>query len=75
MAPSTTIIPIPPHAEGAQAALRSWLGLVAAPLQAHARIPGDATSAQLRARILRQAASTMLAPVAPRPHAVRGLLR
>ena len=75
MAPSTTIIPFSPHAEGAQAAVHHWLGLVAGALQARPRTLDADPDGQARARILQQAALTMLAPVEPRARAVRELLR
>lgn len=75
MAPSTTIIPFSPHAEGAQATVNHWLGLIAGALQARTQQPATEPDGQLRARILQQAALTMLAPVEPKARAVRELLR
>jgi len=75
MAPSTTIIPLSPHADGAQAAVRDWLGLVAGALQARPQQPAADQDGARRARILQQATLTMLAPVEPKARAVRALLR
>ena len=79
MAPSTTLIstliPLSAHAEGTQAAVSRWLGLVAGSLQGAARQPGDDPAGQARARILRQAAVTMLAPVEPGTRALPDLPR
>lgn len=75
MPPSTTIIPFSPHAEGAQAALNHWLGQIAGVLQARSCTAVADPGGQARARILQQAAMTMLAPVEPKARAVRELLR
>ena len=75
MAPSTTIIPFSPHAEGAQAAVHHWLGLVSGALQVSSRTPDAGHAGQRRAHILQQASLTMLAPVEPKARAVRELLR
>lgn len=75
MAPSTTIIPFSPHAEGAQATVNDWLGRVAGALQARPRMLDADPGRQARARILQQSALTMLAPVEPRARTVRELLR
>lgn len=75
MAPSTTIIPFSPRAEGAQATVNQWLGLVVASLQARSQQPDADHYGERRERILQQAAQTMLAPVEPRARAVRELLR
>lgn len=70
MAPSTTIIPFTSHGEDTQAAVSRWLGQVA---RAGVRLSTD--DGEVRARILRQAATTMLAPVEPRTRAISNLLR
>lgn len=75
MPPSTTIIPFSPHAEGAQAALNHWLGQIAGALPTRSSTPVADPGGQVRARILQQAAMTMLAPVEPKARAVRELLR
>ena len=75
MAPSTTIIPLSAHAEGTQAALNHWLGLVGQSVLAASRRRDTDPLGEVRARILQQAAMTMLAPVGPRAHAVSQLLR
>ena len=79
MAPSTTLIPFSPHAEGARAALDQWLGRVASALQVRACLsdgdPAGDPAGAARARILRQAGMTMLAPVEPGARALRALLR
>ena len=72
MAPSTTIIPFTSHGEDTQAAVSHWLGQVA---RAGMRLSADDADGEARARILRQAATTMLAPVEPRTRAVSHLLR
>ncbi len=75
MAPSTTIIPLSPHAEGAQAAVSRWLDLVSKSVQAGARRRDTDPTGEARARILQGAAMTMLAPVEPRTRAISNLLR
>ena len=75
MAPSTTIIPLSPHAAGAQAAVSQWLDLVSKSVQAGARRPDIDPTGEVRARILQGAAMTMLAPVEPKTRAVSHLLR
>jgi hypothetical protein len=75
MAPSTTIIPLFPHAEGAQAAVSQWLDLVSKSVQAGARRRATDPAGEARARILQGAAMTMLAPVEQRTRAVSPLLR
>lgn len=72
MAPSTTIIPFTSHGEDTQAAVSHWLGQVA---MAGVRLSASDTDGEARARILRQAATKMLAPVEPRVRAVSNLLR
>ena len=72
MAPSTTIIPFTSHGEDTQAAVSHWLGQVA---RAGVRLSADEADGEARARILRQAAMTMLAPVEPRTRAISNLLR
>ncbi|TXG01371.1 hypothetical protein [Massilia arenae] len=75
MAPSTTIIPLSPHAAGAQAAVSQWLDLVSKSVQAGARRRDTDPTGEIRARILQGAAMTMLAPVEPKTRAVSHLLR
>jgi hypothetical protein len=70
MALSTTIIPFTSHGEDTQAAVSHWLDQVA---RAGVRLSTD--DGEVRARILRQAATTMLAPVEPRTRAISNLLR
>ena len=72
MAPSTTIIPFTSHGEDTQAAVSRWLGQVA---MAGVRQSANEANGEARARILRQAATTMLAPVEPRTRAISNLLR
>jgi len=72
MAPSTTIIPFTSHGEDIQAAVSHWLGQVAT---AGVRLSANDADGEARARILRQAATTMLAPVEPRTRAGSNLLR
>lgn len=72
MAPSTTIIPFTSHGEDTQAAVNHWLGQVA---RAGVRLSVTEADGEARARILRQAATTMLAPVEPRTRAISNLLR
>jgi len=75
MASSTTIIPLSPHAAGAQAAVSHWLDLVSKSVRAGARPRDTDPTGEGRARILQAAAMTMLAPVAPGTRAVSHLLR
>ncbi|MDY0974924.1 hypothetical protein SOM61_08110 [Massilia sp. CFBP9012] len=75
MALSTTIIPLSPHAEGAQAAINHWLDLIGKSVQAGARRRDTDPTGEARARILQGAAMTMLAPVEPKTRAVSHLLR
>jgi len=75
MAPSTTIIPLSPHAEGAQAAVNHWLGLVKKSVQPATRRRDTDPTGEARARILQAAAMTMLAPIEPKTRAVSPLLR
>jgi len=75
MAPSTTIIPLSPHAEGGQAAVNHWLGLISKSVQAGTRRRDTDPTGEARSRILQAAATTMLAPVEPKARAVSHILR
>ncbi len=75
MAPSTTIIPLSRHAEGAQAAVSHWLDLISKSVQPGSRRPVNDPDGENRARILQHAAMTMLAPVEPKTRFVSPLLR
>lgn len=75
MAPSTTIIPLSPHAEGAQAAVSHWLGLISKSVQPASRRRHTDPTGEARARILQAAAMTMLAPVEPKARSASSLLR
>ena len=75
MAPSTTIIPLSPHAAGVQAAVSHWLDLVGKSVQAGSGRRDTDPTGETRARILQGAAMTMLAPVEPQTRAITNLLR
>lgn len=80
MAPSTTI-PFPSTAHGTEFAVSAWLDLVARTVMTGTRKagmhaePSTEASQTNRARILQQAAASMLAPVTRQPRVLGDLLR
>lgn len=69
-----TLSTIPfPTTDGAQSATSHWLDLITQSVQPAIR--RQAVDHQARARILEQAAASMLAPVARQPRTVSDLLR
>ena len=71
MAPLSTI-PIP-TTDGTQSAVSQWLDLITSALQPAIRKPE--VDRQARARILQQAATSMLAPIERQPRVLTDLLR
>jgi len=71
MAPLSTI-PFP-STDGTQSAVSQWLDLLTRAAQPGVRRPE--VDSQARARILQQAATSMLAPIGRQPRVVTDLLR